>query len=99
MKKSNPERFCLLEYDKLIIDQKIYVWNDVISQVDKIQRNKEVVGVENLLKSVLKSPRVRQIEMQYMYIRPKIVVLLKVAVSRDFFYFFYFINPTHLGPW
>ena len=33
VKKSNPERFCLLEYDKLIIDQKIYVWNDVISQV------------------------------------------------------------------
>jgi hypothetical protein len=35
VKKSNPERFCLLEYDKLIIDQKIYVWNDVISQVRK----------------------------------------------------------------
>jgi hypothetical protein len=33
VKKSNPERFCLLEYDKLIIDQKIYVWNDVIGQV------------------------------------------------------------------
>jgi hypothetical protein len=39
VKKSNPERFCLLEYDKLIIDQKIYVWNDVISQVRKNEKN------------------------------------------------------------
>jgi hypothetical protein len=48
VKKSNPERFCLLEYDKLIIDQKIYVWNDVISQVRKKEKNTHYIIIREL---------------------------------------------------
>ena len=33
IKKSNPERRCFLEYDRLYVDQKIYVWNDIVGQV------------------------------------------------------------------
>lgn len=33
IKKRTPERHCVLEYDKLFIDHKVYVWNEVIGQV------------------------------------------------------------------
>ena len=33
VKKTNPERRCFLEYDRLYVDQKIYVWNDIAGQV------------------------------------------------------------------
>ena len=33
MKKTNPERRWFLEYDRLYVDQKIYVWNDIAGQV------------------------------------------------------------------
>ncbi|XP_023322484.1 uncharacterized protein LOC111696926 [Eurytemora carolleeae] len=43
IKKKAPERVCRLEYDKLYLDHKIYVWNDIrgqvveISEVEKVQ--------------------------------------------------------------
>ena len=33
IKKRNPERHCVLEYDKLFVDNKVYVWNDILCQV------------------------------------------------------------------
>ena len=33
IKKRNPERYCVLEYDKLFVDHKVYVWNDILGQV------------------------------------------------------------------
>ena len=33
MKRANPEKNCFLEYDRLYIDHKIYVYNDVMGQV------------------------------------------------------------------
>ena len=33
IKKRNPERYCVLEYDKLFVDHKVYVWNEVVGQV------------------------------------------------------------------
>ena len=33
IKKRNPERYCMLEYDKLFVDHKVYVWNEVVGQV------------------------------------------------------------------
>ena len=35
IKKRTPERHCVLEYDKLFIDHKVYVWNEVIGQVGR----------------------------------------------------------------
>ena len=35
IKKRNPERHCVLEYDKLLVDNKIYVWNDILCQVTR----------------------------------------------------------------
>ena len=33
MRRANPEKSCFLQYDKLYIDSKIYVFNDVLGQV------------------------------------------------------------------
>ena len=33
IKKRNPERYCVLEYDKLFVDHKVFVWNEVVGQV------------------------------------------------------------------
>ena len=33
IKKRNPERHCLLEYDKLFVDHSVFVWNDIEGQV------------------------------------------------------------------
>ena len=33
IKKSNPEKHCFLEYDKLYVNHTIYVWNDIVGQV------------------------------------------------------------------
>ena len=33
VKKVNPEKRCFLQYDKLYIDTKIYVYNEVLGQV------------------------------------------------------------------
>ena len=33
VKKVNPEKRCFLQYDKLYIDSKIYVYNEVLGQV------------------------------------------------------------------
>ena len=33
MRKANPEKSCFLQYDKLYIDSKIYVYNEVLGQV------------------------------------------------------------------
>ena len=33
MRKANPEKSCFLQYDKLYIDTKIYVYNEVLGQV------------------------------------------------------------------
>ena len=32
VKRANPEKNCFLEYDRLYIDHKIYVYNDVMGQ-------------------------------------------------------------------
>ena len=39
IKKRNPERYCVLEYDKLFVDHKVYVWNEVVGQVSKEEHN------------------------------------------------------------
>ena len=33
MKRNNPAATCFLQYDKLFIDHKVYVWNDVQGKV------------------------------------------------------------------
>ena len=33
IKRTNPSLNCVLQYDKLVVDNKIFVWNDI--QVDK----------------------------------------------------------------
>ena len=33
IKKRNPERYCVLEYDKLFVEHRVYVWNEVVGQV------------------------------------------------------------------
>ena len=33
IKKANPEKACYLEYDKLYVDSKIFVWNEALGQV------------------------------------------------------------------
>ena len=33
VKRTNPEKNCFLEYDKLYIDHKIFVFNDALGQV------------------------------------------------------------------
>ena len=33
VRRANPEKSCFLQYDKLYIDSKIYVFNDVLGQV------------------------------------------------------------------
>ena len=33
VRKANPEKSCFLQYDKLYIDSKIYVYNEVLGQV------------------------------------------------------------------
>ena len=33
VRKANPEKSCFLQYDKLYIDTKIYVYNEVLGQV------------------------------------------------------------------
>ena len=33
IKRVNPEKACYLEYDKLYIDSKIYIWNEGLGQV------------------------------------------------------------------
>ncbi len=33
VKKANPEKVCYLEYDKLYVDSKIFVWNEALGQV------------------------------------------------------------------
>ena len=33
IKKANPERVCFLEYDKLYVENKIYIWNEALGQV------------------------------------------------------------------
>jgi hypothetical protein len=33
IKKINPEKACFLEYDKLYVDSKIFVWNESLQQV------------------------------------------------------------------
>ena len=35
VKKSNPERRCFLQYDKLYIDGKIYMYSEVTGQVEE----------------------------------------------------------------
>ena len=30
VKRQNPERSCFLEYDKLYVDHRPYIWNEVI---------------------------------------------------------------------
>ena len=35
IKKRNPERHCLLEYDKLFVDHSVFVWNDIEGQVGR----------------------------------------------------------------
>ena len=39
IKKRNPERYCVLEYDKLFVDHKVFVWNEVVGQVCKTQNS------------------------------------------------------------
>ena len=39
IKKRNPERYCVLEYDKLFVDHKVFVWNEVVGQVCKSQNS------------------------------------------------------------
>ena len=36
IKKRNPERYCVLEYDKLFVDHKVFVWNEVVGQVCEV---------------------------------------------------------------
>ena len=33
IKRVNPEKSCYLEYDKLYVDSKIFIWNDALGQV------------------------------------------------------------------
>lgn len=33
MKRANPEKNCFLEYDKLYVDHKIFVYNEALGQV------------------------------------------------------------------
>ena len=33
VKRQNPEKTCFLEYDKLYVDHKPYVWNEVNSNI------------------------------------------------------------------
>lgn len=33
MKKNNPNLICYLQYDKLFVDNKCYVWNDLQAKV------------------------------------------------------------------
>ena len=35
VKKSNPERRCLLQYDKLYIDGKLFIYSEVTGQVEE----------------------------------------------------------------
>ena len=35
VKRSNPERRCLLQYDKLYIDGKLFLFNEVTGQVEE----------------------------------------------------------------
>ena len=42
IKKRNPERHCVLEYDKLFVDHKVYVFNEVLGQVSSISTQTEV---------------------------------------------------------
>ncbi len=33
IKRANPERSCFLEYDKLYVDHKVYVYSEALGQV------------------------------------------------------------------
>ena len=48
IKKRNPERYCVLEYDKLFVEHRVYVWNEVVGQVS----NSVVMPVSVLMLSL-----------------------------------------------
>ena len=35
IRRANPERGCFLEYDRLYVDHKCYIWNDILGQVGR----------------------------------------------------------------
>ena len=39
VKKNNPEKRCHLQYDKLYIDGKIFIYNDMSGQVEEMGKN------------------------------------------------------------
>ena len=47
IKKRNPERYCVLEYDKLFVDHKVFVWNEVVGQVSKTQNSYLLANVQS----------------------------------------------------
>ena len=55
IKRVNPEKACYLEYDKLYVDSKIFIWNDALGQVIE-QAEAERYGTYSELQSyVIKS--------------------------------------------
>jgi len=46
IKRVNPEKSCYLEYDKLYVDSKIFIWNDALGQVIE-QAEAERYGYDN----------------------------------------------------
>jgi len=46
IKRVNPEKACYLEYDKLYVDSKIFIWNDALGQVIE-QAEAERYGYDN----------------------------------------------------
>ena len=49
IKRVNPEKACYLEYDKLYVDSKIFIWNDALGQVIE-QAEAERYGTYSLFK-------------------------------------------------
>ena len=45
VKRQNPEKTCFLEYDKLYVDHKPYVWNEVNSNIIAIYDIDELLAL------------------------------------------------------
>ncbi len=54
IKRANPERSCFLEYDKLYVDHKVYVYSEALGQVrGGDHSNVSIVASGNLVLSLL----------------------------------------------
>ena len=53
VKRANPEKNCFLEYDRLYIDHKIYVYNDVMGQESVLRHQFDQIFHDNMFSHVV----------------------------------------------